>query len=479
MRISNLAALGMVASLWLWASEGRSVAQADASVTYTTLANFSGSNGRLSFGAPMQATDGNLYGTTYYGGAHDDGVVFDVTLDGTLSTVYSFCALSGCTDGSYSYSIPLQGSDGNFYGTTYLGGTSNWGTVFKLTPGGTLTTLHSFTQRDGSEPLAGLVAASDGSFYGTTNLGGSHSAGVIFKITPNGTYKVLHNFCSLSGCADGENSYAQLIQGTDGNLYGTSFAGGSHKFGTVFKITPAGVLTTLYNFCPQKNCLDGEFPQTGLVQASNGNFYGTTILGGAWNWGTIFQISPAGKLTTLYNVCPQNGCPDGQYLYASLIQASDNNLYGVMDAGGANGRGTIFKMTLSGTLTTLYNFCSQPSCVDGSYPTGLVQDTNGTFYGITADGGSGGNGVIFSLVAGLRPFIETEPTAAKVGATVNILGNNLTGTTSVTFNGTAASFTVVSSSQITATVPGATSGKVRVVTPSRTLSSNMKFQVTK
>lgn len=478
--MSNLFALGVAASLWLWASEARSAAQTDASVAYTTLASFDGSNGKLSFAAPMQAIDGNLYGTTYFGGANGDGVMFDITLGGTLSTIYSFCAVSGCTDGSYSYSIPVQGSDGNFYGTTYLGGSHNWGTVFKLTPGGTLTTLHSFTQSDGSEPLAGLAAANDGNFYGTTNLGGSHSAGVVFKITPNGAYTVLHTFCSLSGCKDGENSYAQLIQGTDGNLYGTTFAGGSHKFGTVFKITRAGVLTTLYNFCAKSKCPDGEFPQTGLVQASNGNFYGTTILGGAWNWGTIFQITPAGKFTTLYNVCPQNGCPDGQYLYSNLIQGSDSNLYGVMDSGGANGRGTIFKITLSGTLTTLYNFCSQASCADGAYPAGLVQDTNGTFYGTTSDGGSSGNGVIFSLSAGLSPFIETEPTAAKVGTTVNILGNNLTGSTSVTFNSTSATFTVVSDTEITATVPtGATSGTVSVVTPTGTLSSNPAFRVTK
>lgn len=478
--ISNLAVLGLMASMSLWVSEARCAAQTDAGITYTALTSFSGRDGKLSFGAPMQGTDGTLYGTTYYGGASDDGVLFHVTLDGTLSNVYSFCALSGCSDGSYSYSIPAQGSDGNYYGTTYLGGSSNWGTIFKLTPGGTLTTLHSFTQSDGSEPLAGLVAASDGNFYGTTNLGGSHSAGVIFKITPNGVYKVLHNFCSLSECADGENSYAQLIQGSDGNLYGTSFAGGSHKFGTIFKITPAGVLTTLYNFCPQKSCPDGEFPQTGLVQANNGNFYGTTILGGAWNGGTIFQITPAGKFTTLYNVCPQNGCPDGQYLYSTLIQGSDSDLYGVMDSGGAHGKGTIFKMTLSGTLTTLYNFCSQPSCADGSYPSGLVQDTNGTFYGTTADGGSSGNGVVFSFSAGLSPFIETEPTAAKVGTMVNILGNNLTGSTSVTFNGAPATFTAVSDTEISAAVPaGATTGIVSVVTPTGTLYSNRKFRVTK
>jgi uncharacterized repeat protein (TIGR03803 family) len=212
--------------------------------------------------------------------------------------------------------------------------------------------------------------------------------------------------------------------------------------------------------------------------------YGTTIVGGAYGSGTIFEITPSGTLTTLYNVCSQSGCPDGNYLYAGLIQATDGNLYGVMDIGGANNGGTIFSMTLSGTLTTLHSFCSQPACADGQYPAaGLVQDTNGNLYGTTADGGANACsgltcGTVFSLSVGLPPFVETQPTAAKVGATVNILGTNLTGATSVNFNGKAATFTVVSSSEITTTVPaGATTGEVQVVTPGGTLLSNVSFRV--
>jgi uncharacterized repeat protein (TIGR03803 family) len=271
-----------------------------------------------------------------------------------------------------------------------------------------------------------------------------------------------------------------LVQGIDGNLYGTTLGGGSAKgFGTVFKITPSGTLTTLHSFCAQSGCPDGQFPQTGLVQATNGNLYGTTISGGAYGNGTIFKITTSGMLTTLYSVCSQSGCPDGNYLIAGLIQATDGNLYGVMDVGGANGAGTIFKVTLSGTLTTLYNFCSQSGCPDGQYPGGgLVQATDGILYGTTADGGANGEGTVFSLSVGLRPFVETEPTAAKVGEAVTILGTTLTGATAVTFNGTAAIFKVVSSSEITTTIPtGATTGKVEVVTPSGTLSSNVLFRV--
>jgi uncharacterized repeat protein (TIGR03803 family) len=189
-----------------------------------------------------------------------------------------------------------------------------------------------------------------------------------------------------------------LIQATDGDLYGTTLAGGAHGYGTVFKIYPSGTFTTLHSFCSQSDCLDGEFPQTGLVQATNGNLYGTTILGGNYGSGTIFEISLSGALTTLYSVCSQSGCPDGNYLYAGLTQGTDGNLYGIMQVGGAHGSGTIFKITVSGTLTTLYSFCSQPGCADGQYPAGaLVQDTNGNLYGTTGDGGVHGDGTVFSI----------------------------------------------------------------------------------
>jgi uncharacterized repeat protein (TIGR03803 family) len=475
--------LMLLAVLCLFASAAHSVAQTytgpNPGTTFTTLHSFGGTDGRESNAGLVQATNGNLYGTTYYGGTKDSGEVFEITPAGTLTTLHSFCSKSSCTDGEYTYATPVQGTDGNFYGTTYLGGSKELGTVFKITPSGTLTTLHTFGGTDGSQPLAGLVQGSDGNFYGTTYMGGSQGDGEIFKITPSGTHNTLHSFCSRAACKDGRNPFAGLVQGTDGNLYGTTLEGGAKGFGTVFKITPSGTLTTLHSFCTQSGCPEGQFPQTGLVQATNGNLYGTTITGGTYGDGTIFEITQSGKLTTLYNVCSQSGCPDGNYLYAGLIQATDGNLYGIMDVGGANSAGTIFKITLSGTLTTLYNFCSQSGCPDGQYPAGgLVQATDGNLYGTTADGGANGYGTVFSLSVGLGPFVETEPTAAKVGATVKILGTDLTGATSVNFNGKAATFTVVSSSEITTTVPaGATTGEVQVVTPSGTLLSNVSVRV--
>jgi uncharacterized repeat protein (TIGR03803 family) len=156
---------------------------------------------------------------------------------------------------------PYPGHRWNLYGTTYLGGANDQGAVFKLSLSGTLTTLHSFNGTDGAEPLVGLAQATNGSFYGTTYLGGSKGDGSVFKITSSGTFTTLHSFCAQSGCPDGENPFAVLILGTDGNLYGTTLAGGAHGDGAVFKITPNGTLTTLHSFCSQSGCLDGEFPE--------------------------------------------------------------------------------------------------------------------------------------------------------------------------------------------------------------------------
>ena len=397
MCIQGCAISMLLAAFWLCASGSQSVAQTESSpgTTFTILHSFAGADGSKSFAGLAQAKNGNLYGTTYFAGGKNDGDVFEVTTTGKLKTLHSF----GGTDGEYSYAVPVQGADGNFYGTTYLGGSKDDGTVFKMSPSGALTTLHNFGGADGSQPLAGLAAGSDGNFYGTTNLGGSHGDGSVFKVTPNGQFTILHSFCSKAACADGQNPYAGLIQATDGNLYGTTLSGGTQGHGTVFKITKGGTLSTLYSFCSQSGCVDGEFPQTGLVQASNGSLYGTTILGGAYGSGTIFELTLSGVLTTLYSACSRSGCPDGNYLYAPLIQAKDGNLYGIMQIGGAQNSGTIFKITLSGSLTTLYSFCSEPACADGQYPAaGLVQATNGNLYGTTADGGVHGDGTVFSIV---------------------------------------------------------------------------------
>lgn len=252
--------------------------------------------------------------------------------------------------------------------------------------------------------------------------------------------------------------------------------------GTVFRMSPAGKLTTLYTFCSQSGCTDGAQPWAGLVQGSDGNFYGTTSVGGSANSGTVFKITPSGALTTLYSFCALANCSDGSQPGATLIEGTDGNFYGTTNEGGGANQGTVFQITPGGTLTTLHAFCLLSSCDDGYGPIGaLVQGTNGTFYGTVANGGGSifSVGNIFSLSMGLGPFVRTQTSAGRVGSTVIILGTNLTGATAVSFNGTTAAFKVVQSSEIQATVPaGATTGPVTAVTPSGTLQSNAAFVVT-
>jgi uncharacterized repeat protein (TIGR03803 family) len=449
--------------------------------TLSTLYSFDGEHGSFPVAPLIQAYNGDYIGTTSQGGINcvidgGCGTVFKITPSGTLTTIYSFCAQSGCTDGEYPFAGVVQCVDGNFYGTTDFGGANNSGVVFKVTPEGVLTNLHSFCSEsgcaDGSSPYAGLMQGSDGNFYGTTHNGGANGLGVVFKITSGGVFTTVHTFGSQSG--DGESPGGTLIQAIDGNFYGTTEGGGAYGEGTVFKISPNGTLTTIYSFCAQSGCPDGELPSAALVQYTDGSFYGTTYLGGTNNEGTIFRITPSGSLTTLHSF---DGT-DGFEPLAGLVLATDGNLYATIEFGGANGNGTLFEMTPHGSLTTLYSFCAKPSCSDGDNPSaGLLQATNGNLYGTTQRGGTG-VGTAFSFSVSLGPFVTAQPSYGKVGRTVRILGTNLTGATSVTFNGAPATFAVVLGSAIKATVPaGATTGEIQVVTPSGTLTSNVSFQV--
>lgn len=484
--------------------------------TFRTLVRFDGTNGEQpQYMSLIQGRDGYLYGTAAGGGANNEGAVFKITPNGTLTTVYSFCSQSGCPDGYQPAAGLVQGGDGSFYGTTVESGDvpppceSGCGTIFKITPAGTLTTLYDFCSQancaDGFAPYDALVESYDGDFYGTTYEAGDFTCfppvgcGTVFKITPSGTLTTLHVFEGT----DGLGAYgAAMVQGIDGNFYGVTSAGGNMSTcyagcGTVFKITPSGALTTLYRFCSQGGCSDGSIPYTVLVQASDGTLYGTTSGGGSGSscgvdggCGTVFKITPNGTLTTLYNFCSQPGCTDGVNPWAGLVLATDGNFYGTTFGGGAFsncpvgiGCGTVFKITPAGTLTTLHNFALN----SGANPAGaLTQATNGIFYGTTSIGGAKGGGcgdyygcgTIFGLSMGLGPFVETQPALGKAGATVKILGTHLTGATSVSFNGTAAGFTVLSGSLIKATVPeGATTGFVTVTTTSGALTSNVQFRV--
>ncbi len=354
----------------------------------TTLVSFNGDNGAYPVGTLVQGTDGNLYGTTKSGGtANSGGTVFQVTPNGTLTILHSFGSQQ---DGAEPLAGLVQAADGNFYGTTLYGGTGGYGTVFKVTSDGSLSTLHSFAVADGYQPYARLIQGADGNFYGTTVYGGSSNSGTAFQITPGGTLATLHGFRNLG---EGRKPYAGLVQATDGNFYGTTREGGSAGYGTVFKITPQGTLTTLHNF----DYADGAYPYAELIQATDGNFYGVTYYGGANDQGTVFRITPDGTLTVLHNFI----CTDG--LFANgLIQAADGNLYGTTMFGGNTqdclaGCGTIFRISpQGGELTTLYSFSGS----DGAAPSGLVEVTDGEFYGTTGSGGAFNDGTVFRLVAG-------------------------------------------------------------------------------
>jgi uncharacterized repeat protein (TIGR03803 family) len=467
--------------------------------TFTTVFSFDGADGSGSHGALVQATNGYLYGTTTSGGVDEFGTVFGITTSGNLMSLYGFV---GVPAGGPAAGL-VQATNGFLYGTTvYDEPSGTAGSVFVIVAGAALTTIHSFcTQTSGCSdggageiPAAGLVQAADGDLYGTTSGGGASTTacasgcGTVFKMTTDGAITTLYSFCSQAACpnGDGQIPVAGLVQAANGDLWGTTLGGGAYGDccygGTVFKITPTGTLTTLHSFGSGS---DGEAPVAGLVQATNGDFFGTTLYGGAHagpnqsTAGTVFKITPSGTLTTLHSFCSQSGCEDGCYPRAGLIQATDGNLYGTTSSCGTGGAGTVFKITPGGTLTTLYAFCSQSGCTDGKNPaTSLVQYTDGNLYGTTL-GGASGYGTVFRLSVGLSPFAKTQSPSGAVGAVVWILGDDLSGATSVTFNGTAAKFTVAPFGTFLGThVPtGATSGTVEVVTPTGTLSSYPPFQV--
>jgi len=358
---------------------------ASSAPTFTLLDSFNGTDGAYPYGAVVQASDGNLYGTTSEGGLGYGlwGTIFKMTPDGTLTSLHSFNG----ADGSNPVSALVQAHDGTFYGTTESGGAGSacqfgCGTVFKITPGGRLTTLHSFSGADGSLPYAGLVQASNRDFYGTTEFGGKFNFGTVFKITPSGTLTTLHDFAG----GDGAYSFAGLIQASDGYLYGTTDEGGAYNHGAIFKMTLRGKLTTLHSF----NGADGGYPRDVLVQATRGYLFGTTEYGayaGGDYYGTVFKVSTSGTFTSLHTFSRT----DGANPYAGLVWATDGNLYGTTLNGGINNDGAVYRITPNGVLTTIYSFQNSQA-----YPfAGLVQATNGDLYGVTYEGGDGVCGGFF------------------------------------------------------------------------------------
>jgi uncharacterized repeat protein (TIGR03803 family) len=352
---------------------------------------------------------GNLYGTTLNGGtASGSGVVFKLAPDGTQTVLYSFCPQSSCADGAMPRASLLMDAPGNLYGTTFGGGAQLSGVVFKLAPDGTETVLYSFCPQsgcaDGAQPAAGLIMDAAGNLYGTTLNGGIGSgSGVVFKLAPDGTETVLYSFCSQANCTDGQGPQAGLLMDAAGNLYGTTVAGGT-GFGVVFKLAPDGTETVLYSFCSQANCTDGFQPFAGLIMDAAGNLYGTTARGGT-GFGVVFKLAPDGTETVLYSFCSQANCADGAQPVAGLIMDAAGNLYGTTLSGGTSDQGVkldggvVFALAPDGTETVLHTFCSPGgNCTDGARPGGLIMDAAGNLDGTTAQGGiAPGSGVVFAL----------------------------------------------------------------------------------
>ncbi len=449
--------------------------------TYTRLYIYPPSTGISAPEQFSQGRDGNLYTTGSSNGTNNLGTVFYMTPAGVPTTIYNFCPLSGCLDGVIPKGGVALGFDGNLYGTTQGGGQNSAGTVFKVTPTGTLTTVWTFANgTDDSVPIFPLVQAQDGNLYGVSVGQYNGQFGAFYKVSSTGKLSVLHDFTGTDGTNPNLPTWS-----IDGNLYGTALLGGSPACagyqggcGVVYKMTAAGKETVLWNF---KGFFgnDGALPEGALVQGYDGNFYGTTREGGTsancgGGCGSVFKITPAGALTILHNFTGAPG--DGAYPDSGLTLGTDGNFYGVTSVGGTINRGALFQITPAGAEKILYNFCSVSGCTDGLDPeTPLVQHTNGKFYGNT----TGNGGVFYSLDMGLQPFARLVTWSAKVGRTVEILGQGFSGTTVVSFNGVHATFSVVSDTYLTATLPaGALTGTVTVITPTGTLNSDRTFLVT-
>ncbi|MFY9742322.1 MAG: choice-of-anchor tandem repeat GloVer-containing protein [Candidatus Sulfotelmatobacter sp.] len=399
---------------------------------------------------PILAANGLFYGTAPAGGANSASTAYSISSSGAFKILHTFAA----TEGQQVQAELVQGLDGNFYGTAVNGGANGLGTIFKMSPTGTVAVLHNFAGSDGSNPCCGLLLASDGNFYGTTSNGGGEGiAGVIFRITPAGVYTVLHSINPANG--DGTGPGSTLTQGTDGKLYGVTASGGGGVSGTLFNMTTTGTFKTLYTFCSSGTCTDGYGPSSPLKQNTNGVFYGST-----WSGGDLTQ-------------CNGEGCGEvyslstGLKPFVSLPLASGEE--GAKEEILGQGFTTSSTVSFGGTPATITEATSKLLVV--KVPAGALTGS------VTVTTGS--ETLTSSRIFRVTPtFLSFDPTSGPVGTPVTITGTGLTQTIGVAFDGTAASFTVDSDTQITATVPsGAKSGKITVTTQGGSVSSSTSFTV--
>ncbi|PSR56768.1 hypothetical protein AHMF7605_26365 [Adhaeribacter arboris] len=440
---------------------------------YKVIYNFTRNEGYRPYGDLLQGPDGNFYGMTYYGGTFDKGTVFKLTPTGTHTVLHNF---NGTSRGGWPTGNLVLGNDGNYYGLTTSAGANQLGTVFKITPTGAFTLLHTFELATGGTPVGSLVKGKDGNFYGVTTAGGDNYSGTIFRITAKGIYKVLHHY---GFDAIGDTPKRSLILGKDGNLYGTTMNGGDWFNGTIYKVTPNGTVSALHAFSPTEDGgrasglmqasdgylygmneiggpqgdgviyrilpngsnfkklvdLPGSFggvaPRGGLTQGRDGFFYGMTEWGGEFNHGTIFRLCSDGSYKILRSLDDVN---DGGYPRGDLLLGKDGNFYGLTSHGGVNGSGTYFRMTPKGDFTVLYSFQNDDT---GYSPWGTLLDGNdGYYYGMTNAGGDFLAGVIFRVTSNgdytvLHSFDNYEDGSSPQGNLIKGKDGNFYGLTNV------------------------------------------------
>jgi len=431
--------------------------------TYSVLYNFDGVHGQ-SPSYPnnlIQGIDGNLYGMTASGGTNESGVLFGMTPDGQFHVLYNFDGVHGSTPGGLSL-----GSAGVIYGVAESGGAHNYGTLFGITPAGQVSLFYNFLGcAEGGYPMTAPIEVSNGTFYGTTLEGCQNEwSGSAYKLDTAG------HFTSFGPIIVGGGTFAPFVQ-AGGYLYSTTVFGGGD--GSAFRMSPDGTMTTIYSFC-QHGCSGGAQPSGPLIVGNDNYLYGTTPTGGNQSGeGVVFKLSPSGDETVLHSF---TGGDDGGEPISGVMLASDRNYYGITLKSGQFGYcGIVYRITPKSNFSTVFTF----DCSQSGSSTVLMQHTNGLLYGMTSYGGLYyPNGVIYSLDLGLPPFVRLTQGTGRPGSSGGILGQGFIGTTSVTFNGVPAKFTVVSDTFIEAVVPAdATTGYVTVTTTSGVLNSNAVFRV--
>jgi uncharacterized repeat protein (TIGR03803 family) len=360
-----------------------------------TFAGQTNGDGANPWAALIEDGAGNFYGTTLAGGANNWGTVFKIAPGGTETVIYNFCSRKNCNDGQRPQDGLIMDKSGNLYGTTPYGGDANrQGVVFKVRADGTEAVLYSFTgsPNDGRYPYGGVLMDKSGNLYGTTVAGGPDNDGTVFRLAPDGSETVLHFFTNAA--SDGNGPMGSLVSDSDGNLYGTTPIGGSDDLGTVFKLAPDDTETLLHSFTGSPG--DGTHANPGLIIDSAGNLYGSTFGGGANGPGAIFKLAPDGAETILHSFAGAPG--DGQTPVGGLVMDKAGNLYGSTYQGGTNNDGTVFKLAPDGKVTVLQSFCQEPNCNKGGWPeAGPFLDQAGNLYGTASLAGKFGDGTLFNI----------------------------------------------------------------------------------